>query len=293
MLRGNVVPATFAVCLALLFGLPQARADIIYADFSSGAGLALNGNVSGVPATGPSTGNVLRLTTGVNQSGTAWFTTKQEVQSGFETTFQFRITPLSGFNTEPSADGFTFMIQNTGTNVFGGAGDGIGYGGIANSVAVEFDTFCNGPATVLACYNQGNGINDPNGNHIEVHTNGTGINTQQSIYRIGTATTAIPVLDNGTIYTARILYVPGTLSIFLDNVPTLTVPLDLATTLALDNGTAFLGFTAGTGSASARHDILNWNSTSAVSIATVPEPSTIVLSLSGLAIMAWMRLRKS
>jgi hypothetical protein len=288
MLKGNFATrcALASVFVFMLFVVSPAEADLIYSDFSSSAGLTLNG-----VATAPATGNVLRLTATntFNAAGTAWFNTKQDVQFGFDTTFQFRISPGTSFSTQSSADGFTFMIQNSGLNEIGAAGDGIGYGGIANSVAIEFDTFCNSP-DAANCLNSGNNINDPNGNHISVLTRGTEANIQQEQNSLG-STTNIPVLDNAQVYTARILYVPGTLSIFIDNVPTLTVPLDLATKLSLDSGRAYLGFTSGTGVATANHDILNWSSTSN-SVAAVPEPSTLVLLFSGLLVAGWMRNRK-
>ena len=71
------------------------------------------------------------------------------------------------------ADGFTFVIQNSDSSLFGGGGSsalgstggGLGYAGIPNSLAVEFDTWFN-PV-----------LGDPNGNHISVHTAGTLQNT--------------------------------------------------------------------------------------------------------------------
>jgi hypothetical protein len=55
--------------------------------------------------------------------------------------------------------------------------------------------------------------------------------------------------------------VPGTLTIFLNDLtsPVLTVPVDLGTTLSLDNGRAWIGFTAATGGRSQAHDILSFS----------------------------------
>ena len=60
---------------------------------------------------------------------------------------------------------------------------------------------------------------------------------------------------------ARVVYAPGALSVFLDDLtnPALTIPnLDLSRLLLLDNGSAWVGFTAGTGAAWENHDILAW-----------------------------------
>ena len=63
--------------------------------------------------------------------GAAWFTSKQLVRDGFETTFEFQITGLSG----GGEDGFAYVVQNTNGSVFGTGADAIGYHGISKSIA--------------------------------------------------------------------------------------------------------------------------------------------------------------
>jgi hypothetical protein len=48
--------------------------------------------------------------------------------------------------------------------------------------------------------------------------------------------------------------------VFLDDLtnPVLTISLDLSSLLRLDNGSAWVGFTAGTGAAWENHDIVSW-----------------------------------
>ena len=63
----------------------------------------------------------LQLTSGAaNQAGTAWFNTPQNIQT-FTNDFTFQLS-------NPSADGMTFTIQNTGLTALGPAGGGLGYG---------------------------------------------------------------------------------------------------------------------------------------------------------------------
>ena len=115
-------------------------------------------------------------------------------------------------------------------------------------MAVEFDTFQFGN-------------NDPNGNHISVHTRGTLPNSADEQYSLGNTGTGLPInLKDGLVHTATILYQPGTLGIYLDSLPApvLTVPLNLPNTLTLTNGSAYVGFTAGTGAGYENHNILNW-----------------------------------
>jgi hypothetical protein len=160
-------------------------------------------------------------------------------------------------------DGFAFVVQNASLRfprglALGDGGGGIGYNGIANSLAVEFDTLQNPPGEF-----EGE-LGDPNGNHISIQTRGTLPNSAGSTFSLGSTTQgppAIPLLADGNVHTTKVAYVPGTLTIFLDNLtkPVLSVPVDLGTTLSLDNGQAWIGFTAATGGRSQAHDILSFS----------------------------------
>ncbi len=125
---------------------------------------------------------VLQTTNAGGQAASMWFAVPQFVDQGFNAWFQFRITPISGSPT--TGDGFAFVIQNSqgggsvsiptgstppsnlvcteagsGWTAVGGGGGCLGYGGIDNSLALEFDTY------------QDNW--DPNGNHIALQSCGT------------------------------------------------------------------------------------------------------------------------
>jgi hypothetical protein len=225
------------------------------------------------------TANRLRLTPDqTNKVGSAWLNNRVDVQNGFSTMFQFQITNRGGLSPdfEPGvnnngADGFTFTIQNDNPNTIGVFASGIGYFYIPNSLSIEFDTWHNAP---FYC--------EPNGNHIAVQSLGTSANRPEHCADSGGAFPnpklgiAVPNKDmsDGTIYNVMITYLPGALSVYFDNlsVPLLTVPVDLAQTLNLDNGrSAYIGFTSSTGSAFENHDILKW------SYSDVPEPSTFLL----------------
>jgi hypothetical protein len=237
-----------------------------FPDFSSTQGLSLNGTAQQV-------GNVLRLsaTSEFNAAASAWFDTPLSLSTGFETIFHFRITPGTLYRDE-AADGLTFTIQNAGLDALGLPGHAIGYGGIPASLAVEFDTFLNNDAGT-ALYG------DPNGNHLSVHTRGLEPNSGDEIFSLGSST-AIPVLDDAQVHTARISYAPGTLAIFLDgaSTPDVSVSVNLANLLAAPR--AFFGFTAASGAATSDHDILSW------SLTQVPEPGTGSLIAFGVVLLA-------
>ncbi len=227
---------------------------ISFPDFSNAGGLSLLGSAS------TTADNRLRLTPAIGgQSGAAWYTAeKQFAGAAFETTFQFRLD--ENFDSPGGSDGFVFLIQNTSPTYLSGGGGTLGYDGLTNSLAVEFDTFQNSEVT------------DPSPSHISVHTNGTGANGWSETLSIGSYNTAPVLLDDAAVHTAKIAYTPGSMSIYLDDLttPKLTVAVDLAESLALDAGKAWVGFTAATGGGYQNHDILNWSYT------VLPDVSTTV-----------------
>ena len=80
-------------------------------------------------------GTALELTDGNgNEARSAFLPTAVSV-AGFTSAFQFT------YGANPTADGFTFCVQNTGPTAVGGGGGSLGYAGIGESVAVEFNLY--------------------------------------------------------------------------------------------------------------------------------------------------------
>jgi hypothetical protein len=217
--------------------------------------LALNGTAA---PTAPTvlTGPVLQLANNVSQTSSAWLGTAIPVSSAFTTTFRFQITPASS-GPNSIGDGFAFVIQaaSTGNATLGTAGMGgyIGYFGIQNSIAIEFDTYDNSQ------------FDDPAGDHIGIQSRGTAPNTTDHTPAVG-ANLGGPVLAtfaDGNVHTATITYDgSSTMSVYLDGsaTPVLSsaVPINLNTLLGLSGGPAYVGFTAATGAAQENSDILSW-----------------------------------
>ena len=274
---------TLVLSIALLAGLvamggttPLLAQSPSFPDFSSTANLTLNPSANGAHQQDTV---LLRLTDDLqSRVGTAWFNVKQPVGGGFTTTFTFQIT-----HAGLPADGLAFVIQNSPTDgpsygglaSFGDGGGGIGYQGIPNSLAVEFDTYLNaGPGP----------NNDPNANHVAIQSCGTNANSADHGAMNGNypcqlamnADLAFPIegfinLSNPNVqHTATITYTPpadgcpscfGVMNVTLDglNLFPSGVQVNLGTLLNLDNGTAWVGFTGGTGFYSENNDILSWN----------------------------------
>ena len=247
---------------------------VVFPDFSSTAGLTLNGTTAAVTT---SDGHVLRLTSaGPSQSGSAFSSTTINAAS-FSTAFSFRISQAGGsccdLSGDTGADGITFVVQSVSASI-GGGGGGIGYQGITNSAAVEFDTWQNSF--------------DPDSNHVGVDTNGnvTSLATQH----------VSPNFDDGNKWYAWIDYDGGLLSVRANQTGVRPASALLSYSLnipaLLGGNTAYVGFTSGTGADWGNHDILSWEYRDSFEpIGGVPEPGTLGLLGAGIGALVARRRR--
>jgi hypothetical protein len=116
-----------------------------------------------------------RLTVGaVNEAGTIFSNALLSI-TNFTSTFTFRIHEGS----DPRGEGFTFIIQTNGPTQLGQTGGGLGYAGIANSIAIKFDLFKpSGNHSSTGLYVNGDAPNngpDIGPNDVYVDLDGTGI----------------------------------------------------------------------------------------------------------------------
>jgi hypothetical protein len=290
---------------------------------TSAAGLQTNGNASIVtPLTGS---NFLQLTPNATyQVSSAWYTnpggsnppTTLSLATGFTTTFTFQFTQQGGYinptNNTAGADGIAFVVQNgyftndgsSGVSALGpsdGNGGETGFFGLTNSVAVQFDTYCN------TDYGDTCATNDPYSSADQITVESCGANANTVVHSAGCSfgTVDLSVLQtpiylaDGNVHTAQISYSPpanlstltssqdcpvttaaigatgcGTITILLDGQTVLIVPFNLAY-LSLDsNDDAYVGFTSATGGSYETQDVLTWNFMAGVTSAVV-QPVTI------------------
>ena len=217
-----------------------------FSDFSDPSILTLNGSAE---TTTTADGVVLRLTPALSNRAGSVFSRTPLNASNFSTFFKFRITDPGGrifdCNTEAGADGIVFVVQSVSSDI-GGIGGGIGYLGIGNSVGVEFDTWCN------------SAYNDPSSNHVGIVSEGSVNHGAGSPLTVDVS----PNFDDGNIwyawidYDGLILEVRAAQSATRPTAPLISEYIDIPA--ILEQGSAYVGFTSGTGEDWVNHDIIAW-----------------------------------
>ncbi|GAM99333.1 cadherin domain/calx-beta domain protein [alpha proteobacterium U9-1i] len=221
-------------------------ASFAFANFPADAPVDLLGDASFVAG-------ALRLTpaSGARRGG-GFAPQPLALSRGFTSEFTLRITGQGGISDSAGrsgADGLAFVISGQPVNSLGQGGVALGYGGLTNALAIEFDTFRN--------------VHDPSAMHVSVNRSRDGgdiyVDTQASIAN----SSAIPDLADGRPHRVRIDYAQGRLRVFIDNMstPVIDTPLTLAQHVQLAGGVAWVGFTAGTDAAWEAHDITAWSVT--------------------------------
>ena len=176
-------------------------------------------------------GECIRLTPDEPYSeGIAYSTSRIDLRNPFEIEFDIYL----GDKDELGADGIAFLLHNdpSGFAATGIFGEGMGYGGIGPSVAVEFDTY------------QNYARNDPAHDHVALLVNGatshSGPWPEQA---------ASPNLEDDRLHSFHFRWNPADQSILvhLDGRVVCQAKKDLINTVFNGNPTVIWGFTASTG----------------------------------------------
>lgn len=279
----NKIGALAAVAAAGLAGSAFAS-GFSYSDFNSTTGLTLLGSATaGAGLSGEQNTISLTQPAEFSNAGGVWKTDKQDVGLGFVTDFSFRVRDRG--NAGP-ADGLAFVIQNASLSALGGAGGAVGYAtnpfggssGIANSLAIVFDTFDNNGAGF---------VQSGTANVIEVQSKGLLPNAPTADANLGVSAPQSAGFATGDIRTGRIIYIPGTgIQVFYQNLasPVLTVPVTLSSQIALSGIQSWVGFTSATGGTPQRHELVSWSFEGAV-----PSPASATLLSFGALVAARRR----
>ena len=146
-----------------------------------------------------------------------------------------------------------FVIQNNPAPVLGYAGCNIGYGGITNLFVIKFGNY----------HWPDHAYENAYGSYDEIAVlvpPATITPLWDSVSNTIAAITNRVDFSDGQIHTVKMVYVPGTLQVFLDDLenPLMTVYVNLAKVMDLDNGRAWVGFTAATGADWQNQDLIRW-----------------------------------
>jgi len=241
----------------------------------------------------------------VNKKGYLWHPVPQSVLGGFTTKFQIQVLERSVscrqiknsqadtyFYTQcdsRGADGLAFVIRGSTSKKIGSGGKELGYGGIRNSIAVEFDTWWNED------YEEKLG----GAGHISINTRGH--LTNNASHRFSVASLPYEKVRNSLVKDVIVKYTPGSFSldsvnedvvdadrylsstaghllgsrslwpflasknvglleVFVDNleVPFISIPIDLSKVIDSQDGRAIVGFTSSTDEYFEAHDLLQW-----------------------------------
>ena len=237
---------SFAAALAL--ATPAGAATFSYPDFASTAGLTLSG-------TATQEGNLLRLTKAeAKKNGRAFRTEAIDPQQSFATSFAISMHDSTCCEVPllQPADGMAFVIQSKAPTAGEGTGGSLGYGGIAPSLAVEFDIYVNG--------------GDPATDHVGIVVDGNTVSHLQCANTSGPSapcTGSLPFPLYGAPVYAWVEYDATTqhLKVYVSQSTTKPAApvLDSPVSMAPLGAAAYAGFTAATGSHNAIHDVLSWD----------------------------------
>lgn len=294
--------STAGVIGAMIAGSAAEAGSFYYPDFSNTSGLSIVGNASTKTT---SDGTVLRVIPSAgNQGGAAYSTTPVTLGANatFSTQFQFRFTNPGGVDP---ADGITFVLAaNPGG--LGTVGYGMGYQGVANSVAIEFDTYNNGNPGSLGRF----AAEPDSSNHVAVDLNGVLTNSfATNVYGNGSCGFAngspaqssynVPgCMSNGDLWTVTINYDGSNLSVSLLDPAIGTTfqaltnqPLNIASYLGTN--TAYVGFTGSSGAGYENEDIASWRFADTATLppvdGAVPELSTWAMFVTGFGLIGAAR----
>ncbi|AXC12773.1 hypothetical protein ACPOL_3488 [Acidisarcina polymorpha] len=187
-------------------------------------------------------GAALELTNGYpNETASAYFSKPVNI-TAFTVDFEFEVSKGS---VPPFGDGATFVIQNSELVARGGTGGGLGYSGIPKSLAIKLDLYSNA----------GEG------------SDSTGLYTGGATPTVPTVnlTPSRVVLSSGHPIHAHITYNGTTLTWTLRDMTSgakfTSSPQKINIPETVDGNTAYVGFTAASGGATAVQKILNWTVT--------------------------------
>ncbi|NHN28164.1 T9SS type B sorting domain-containing protein, partial [Flavobacterium jejuense] len=177
----------------------------------------------------------------LSQGGAVWYDNVINLNTDFQIIFE------AGFGDDDNgADGIAFVLKKDATPVIGVTGTGIGYQGIDNSLAVEFDTYDNG-------FN-----GDIPADHLAILANGnTEHNNANNLAGPIAASSTSDNIEDGVGHEVKILWevATQTLTVVFDCNQRLTYTGDIINTIFGGDPNVYFGFTGSTGGFSNQQEL--------------------------------------
>lgn len=175
----------------------------------------------------------------MSSSGAVWFDDSLDLTLPFVVDFDMQF----GLN-DNGADGMALVLKSSTSPVLGGVGGNLGYGGIGNSFATEFDVFQNTPN------------NDPTYDHVGFLSNGIVNHNAPSAWSNPTSALAAPGnIENGTYYNVQLRWDPtiDRIQMYFNCLLRLDTVVDLPNVIFGGATKVQLGVTGATGGLSASY----------------------------------------
>ncbi|WP_445455436.1 lectin-like domain-containing protein [Flavobacterium sp. HNIBRBA15423] len=177
----------------------------------------------------------------LSQGGAIWYDNVINLNTDFQIIFE-----ASFGDDDNGADGIAFVLKKDATPIIGVTGTGIGYQGIDNSLAVEFDTYDNG-------FN-----GDIPADHLAILANGnTEHNNANNLAGPIVASETSANIEDGTGHEVKILWevATQTLTVIFDCSQRLTYTGDIVNTIFGGDPNVYFGFTGSTGGFSNQQEL--------------------------------------
>ena len=187
--------------------------------------------------------NCFLITPAVNdQSGGVWYDNPIDFSNDFTIYYQ----SYFGSNDADGADGMALVIKQNSNPAIGDTGAFIGYGGIDQSLIVEFDTFQNNGGA-----DQGpEAFSDPTYDHIAIMKNGVANHASSSNLAGPTQASDNSVnIEDGVDHEVKIEWVSSsqTLKVYFDCNLRLSITEDFKNTIFEGDSSVYFGFVGSTG----------------------------------------------
>tara|TARA_B110000046_G_scaffold132620_1_gene139070 strand:- start:995 stop:3832 length:2838 start_codon:yes stop_codon:yes gene_type:complete len=187
--------------------------------------------------------NCFLITPAVNdQSGGVWYDNSIDFSNDFTIYYQ----SYFGSNDADGADGMALVFKQNSTPAIGNTGAYVGYGGIDQSLIIEFDTFQNNGGA-----DQGpEAFSDPTYDHIAIMKNGVSDHASSSNLSgpIQASISSVNIED-GVDHDVKIEWVSSsqTLNVYFDCNLRLSVTEDFKNTIFEGDSSVYFGFVGSTG----------------------------------------------